>query len=431
MSLAVHDVRPLNRSGLLACLRDRGPLARGDLARELALSHSAVTNVAAELLLDGVLKEESPDLTGERRVGRPSTTLAIDEASRTVIGVQVGVGTVHVALCDLFGQVLAKESRCFSVEDGPAAAVSAIVPASRTLLNEVSTPILGIGVGAPGPVDEEARVNLMSVNLGWSDVPFADLLEEALDLPTVVDHNVRAMAIGESRFGRFRGADSLAFVYARTGIGAGMVVGGRPYRGGVHGVIELGHLPVTPSGPLCACGNRGCLEAFVAEPALERIVGAAGKRRGTPIARALHSGATPIAAVLRAVETGDPTAEALLSGLIEHFATALVGMVNLLNPAVVIAGGYLSEVGDTLIDQLRALLVSRAFPVLRSRIQLEPASFGADSGVVGAAALALDTFFYDPQIRGRGGPKAREAAARASRAVRGPKPRPTVRKVHA
>ncbi len=430
MPLAVQDVRPLNRSGLLTCLRDRGPMTRGDLAHALALSHSAVTNVAAELLVDGVLREESLGGVGERRVGRPSTTLAIAEKSRTVLGVQVGVGTVHVALCDLLGRVLAKESRDFAVKDGPAAAVAAIVPASRELLHGASMPVLGIGVGSPGPVDEEGRVNLMSVNLGWADVPFADLLEEALEIPTIVDHNVRAMAIGESRFGHFRGAESLAFIYARTGIGAGMVVGGRPYRGGVHGVIELGHLPVAPSGPLCACGNRGCLEAFVAEPALERIVGAAGRQR-TPVVRALRSGGAPIAAVLSAAAAGDPTAEALRSELIEHFATALVGLVNLLNPAVVIVGGYLSEVGDALINPLRDLLVARAFPVLRARIQLEPASFGTDSGVVGAAALALDTFFYDPQIRGAAGARTREAAARASRAARGPTRRTIPRKAHA
>lgn len=431
MPLAVQDVRPLNRSGLLTCLRDRGPMTRGDLAHALALSHSAVTNVAAELLEAGVLREQSSDEAGERRVGRPSTTLAIDEASRVVLGVQVGVGTVHVALCDLLGRVLAKESREFAVTDGPAAAVAAIVPASRALLGAVSTPVLGIGVGSPGPVDEEGRVNLMSVNLGWTDVPFADLFEEALELPTIVDHNVRAMAIGESRFGRFRGAESLAFIYARTGIGAGMVVGGRPYRGGVHGVIELGHLPVAPSGPLCACGNRGCLEAFVAEPALERIVGSLSTTAATPLARALRAGKAPIAAVLSAAEVGDETAGALRSELIEHFATALVGFVNLLNPAVVIAGGYLAEIGDALIDPLRELLVTRAFPVLRERIHLEPASFGTDSGVIGAAALALDTFFYDPQIRGASKARTREAAARASRAVRGPTPRKTPRKAHA
>jgi predicted NBD/HSP70 family sugar kinase len=398
--LSVHDVRPLNRAAMLAYLRRHGATTRGVLSRELHLSNSAVTNVAAELLSDGVLVDRASDGNGSPRLGRPSTELSIAADSRFVIGVQVSVGTVRVGFCDLLGRVPTRTSETFDVSADPEPALEAIVRAIKRLLRRRSAAaLLGIGVGAPGPVDTAGRVNLMSINLGWVDVPFAERLEAAFDLPVVVDHNVRAMALAEARYGRSKGVESLAFIYVRSGVGAGLVMDGKPYRGGTLGVTEFGHLPIIEGGPRCTCGNQGCLEAVASEPALARAVEAAARKKGTALSVALDSGQTPMQALISAARDGDAAATRIWQEFTAHLAAGLVSLVNLLNPELVVVGGLPAEAGDELLTPLREEVGAHVFPMLRDSINIQRTSFADDSGVVGAAAVALDALFYEPPLR--------------------------------
>lgn len=399
--LSVHDVRPLNRAAMLGHLRRHGPTTRGMLARRLKLSNSAVTNVAAELLSEGVLVDRMPADGGSTRLGRPSTELAIDASSRHVIGVQVGVGIVRAGVCDLLGEVVARTEETFEVSTDPASASKAIVRALRRLVRRRSAnDLLGIGVGAPGPVDAARRVNLMAINLGWTDVHFADELEAAFGVPTVVDHNIRAMALAEARFGRWKGVESLAFVYVGSGVGAGLVMNGEAYGGGILGVTEFGHLSVAPGGPLCVCGNRGCLEAVASEPALAKAVLAAAKGRGGARLRsALEAGEAPTRALLTAAAGGDPVARAIVDRFVDDLVSGLVSLANLLNPELIVVGGYLAAAEDELLPLIRDALQAHAFPMLRSSIRVESTSFGLHSGIVGAATVALERLFYEPQPR--------------------------------
>jgi predicted NBD/HSP70 family sugar kinase len=320
-------------------------------------------------------------------------------------------------VCDLLGRVRARRIATFVPSGDPKPACEAIVAAATRLLADAPrATFLGVGVGAPGPVDASRRVNVTSINLGWSDVRFADILEQALALPTVVDHNVRAMALAEARFGRWRSAQSIAFVYVRTGIGAGVVIGGRAYRGGSHGVMELGHLPVSNK-QRCACGQTGCLEAVASEPELERqILAAASSGRSPGIADALASGDSALPAFLAALAAGDPEATRIAMTFVDHMASALVSVVNLMNPAVIVAGGFLAHAaGGGLFDPLRAALSARVFPVLESTVQVESTSFGEDCGAIGAATVALDRFFYEPQLE-----RASRSRRNGARVVVGP-----------
>lgn len=403
--LSVHDVRPLNRAAMLGHLRRHGPTTRGTLARRLQLSNSAVTNVAAELLAEGVLIDRQPVDGGSTRLGRPSTELAIDASSRHVIGVQVGVGVIRAGICDLLGDVVARGEDTFDVSTDSAPASKAIVGVVKRLVRRRNANgLLGIGVGAPGPVDAARRVNLMAINLGWTDVHFADELEAAFELPTVVDHNIRAMALAEARFGRWKGVESLAFVYVGSGVGAGLVMNGEAYGGGILGVTEFGHLSVAPGGPLCVCGNRGCLEAVASEPALAKAVVAAAKARGGARLRAaIEAGEAPTRALLTAAAEGDRAATSIVERFVDDLVSGLVSLANLLNPELIVLGGYLATAEAELLPLIRDALQAHAFPMLRSSIRVEATSFGLDSGIAGAAAVALDRLFYEPQPRERNG----------------------------
>ncbi|MFI6325370.1 ROK family protein [Nonomuraea sp. NPDC050556] len=363
-----QDLRAHNRGLVLRLLRDEGPLPRAELARRTGLSATTMTKVVAQLIEEGNLAERSVTDSPEPRIGRPATDVALVPGSAWVVGVQVGVGAVQIGLCDLLGRAGWTSGFEFAADAPVDPMLDRLAGAIDELVKESGVErVLGIGVAAPGPVDPDHRVNLLSVNAGWHDVRFADLLEGALGLATVVDHNVRAMALAEARYGcRER---NLLYVHVRTGLGAGVVLNGRPFQPGVYGVTELGHLRVVERGRKCACGSTGCLETVVSEPYLAAKVGA------------------PIMAAL------DDHPE-VRDELVDYLSTGLAAAVNLLNPEHIRLGGIFCDAPDALLDRIRGALRDKTFPVLRDSVHLDRSSLGMDAGVAGGAAVALDRFFY-------------------------------------
>ncbi|MGJ7441318.1 ROK family protein [Aquipuribacter sp. MA13-6] len=384
---SLQDVRRLHRSLVLRALRDEGPLPRIELARRLDLSPTTITKVVAQLITDGVIAEGTTVANGQK-LGRPSTDVAIVPGAASVVGVQVRAGAVNVGLCDLLGHTIRTAEIVFDPQSAPSDRVLDLVATQvrkivRPRRSQPSGPVIGVGVAAPGPVDLANRTNVLAINLGWRDVRFSDRIEEATGLPTVVDHNVRAMAFAEAVLGRHHDADPLLFVYIRTGVGAGAVIDGRPFRPGPYGVTELGHLQVVEKGRPCTCGATGCLETVASEPYLQQqleLIGRAAER--------------PLPALLAAVDEGEPRAQAVLDDLVDHLATGLASAVNLLNPRLIAFGGMFDDAPDRILELLQARLVGRVFPVLRDTVRLQRSSLGEDAGVIGAASVALDRFFY-------------------------------------
>ncbi|GAA1018771.1 sugar kinase [Acrocarpospora pleiomorpha] len=384
----VQDVRRLHRGLVLQSLRDEGPQPRAELARRLGLSATTMTKVVGQLLDEGVVAEGDHEGAG-LRVGRPSVHIRIQPDARRVIGVQVGAGFVQLGLCGLTAQVGHTAAFTFGMSDQPERVVARIADAATDLLARAGVPrdqLLGIGVAAPGPVDPAHRRNVLSVNLGWRDVPFSDILERELDAPTVVDHNVRSMSLAEARYGNARGVDPLLYVYVRTGVGAGVVIGGKPFRSGTYGVTELGHLRVVEKGRRCACGAIGCLETVVSEPYLvEQLSTIAGQASSRPM--------RDLAAL---ADGGDERALAILEDLVDHLTTALASAVNLLNPELILLGGIFDDAPASVLDKVRAALHDKAFPILREVVRVDRSTLGINAGVIGSAAVALDRLFYNP-----------------------------------
>ncbi|MEO3856446.1 ROK family transcriptional regulator [Acrocarpospora sp. B8E8] len=370
---------------VLRALRDHGPQPRIELARRLSVSPTTVTKVVARLLDRGVVTETGVDAPG-LRLGRPRVHVALVPTAAYVIGVQVGVGVVRLGLCDLLGQPRRTTRFDFDVAGTDATVVLGRLAARLgKLMAEAGVTreeVLGVGVAAPGPVDPHRRRNLLSVNLGWRDVAFSDHLEHTLGLPTVVDHNVRAMAVGEARHGGHPDADPLLYVYVRTGVGAGVVIDGKPFRSGGYGVAELGHLRVSDSGRICACGAEGCLETVVSEPRLAERLAALGNPADAPLRRLAGLAAA-----------GDLGAEAVVEDLVEHLAMGLAFAVNLLNPRLIVLGGMFEDAPAALITRVEEAVRRKAFPVLRDVVRVGRSTL-RDGGVIGGATVALDHFFY-------------------------------------
>lgn len=363
---------------ILRILRDEGPQSRADLSRRSKLSATTLTHVTAALLRDGsILEGEFNGPNGV--VGRPAQAVKLAPEARSVAGVHIGAGNVQVAITDLLARPKATAAFAFDTEAAdPDEIVSQVSRTITELAAEVqveTSRLLGVGIGVPGPVDPARRTALASINVGWRNVPLADKLEDALRLPTTVEHNVSAMALAESRYGIGKNVPALLYIYLRTGLGAGLMVDGAPFRPGGHGAVELGHIQIVAEGKRCACGNVGCLETFVCERALMDAAGLKGTAPDNLLAR---------------VEKNSPAWDVV----VRHLTTALASAVNILSPDLIVFGGHLGEAPQSLFERLERDLPPRIMPHMRDILNLKRATFGAQSGAIGGAAVALDQFFY-------------------------------------
>lgn len=371
------------RGQVLSLIRDEGPMSRAELARRLALSATTITRVVNDLDAAEVLDEsQAPAQSG---VGRPANTLRIRADACCVAAAQIGVGIVHLGIFNALGERLASQQFDYDIEAGADALLRRVAEGLRAvgLASGRAASLLGIGVAVPGPVDAAGRRMLVSIRLGWRDVPVADTLESLTGLPVTVEHNVRAMALAEARFGQGRGLRSVAFVYLRSGLGAGLVVQGQPFSGGVHGAIELGHLQVIEGGPACVCGGRGCIETVLSETALR----AAAKRlRVAPEP-------DPLTAIWSAAQRRADAAR-VIDGVVAPLSTGLSALATLLNPELVLLGGALADIPDPLFEQVVEAAWRRALPVVRTSSRIVRSRLGADVGLTGGATVALDRYLY-------------------------------------
>lgn len=390
------SMRAHNQHTLLVTLLRQQPISRVRLARETRLSTTTVTSLVAEYLDRGLAQEAGADLEGARvGAGRPRVALRLVPESRCAFGVHIGVRRVRVALVDLQANLVDYESFDISQEQPVERCMARVAEICRGMAKRVSGPyrgseIVGVGVGASGLVESGKGINLWAPNLGWRDAPLRDLLAQELQRPIVIDNNVRCMALGESLFGIGRAANALAFVYARVGVGAGLVVGGEIYRGADCGAGEIGHWAFLPrDGAACSCGNRGCLETLISERVL--------LEQTAHIDADLVTGRTnPLQVVFDAARDGHLALVEMLEERAYFVGLALANLVNVLNPQLIMLGGWLYEAFDLIEPVVESTMRRHAFGGTGDQVRVLPTSFGAYCGVVGAAALAFDSFLFTP-----------------------------------
>ena len=366
---------------ILSLLRRNGTMSRSAISLTTGLSATTVTKAVAPLIEQGFVRESGA--AGGARVGRPAIGIRLVPAAATVCGVQVGVGFVRAGLVDAGAHVVRTVE--FDVDPAlPATeALTRIAERVQAELIEPAGDVLAVGVAVPGVVAADHRTNDLSINLGWREVPVADVVERVCGVPAAVDHNVRAMALAENRFGV--GASNLAFVYASTGVGLGLVLHDAPFDGGRHGVSELGHIHVVADGERCSCGARGCLETVASEPALARQLAALDVES--------EPGVPSLITLERLAGTDDRVA-AVRTRLIDSLSTGIASVVNLFSPDVVVFGGPFPEAPASFLDTLYQVAREQVFSLIRYELRIVPTSFGADAGIVGAASVALEEYFY-------------------------------------
>jgi len=330
-------------------------------------------------------------------------------SSRTIIGVDIGGTKVAAALMRVSlppddphpsaevhpPQIILRATLPTDVSSEAACLASIVACIARVVPNEPA--VEGIGVGVASLMDVARGRAVHSVHLPLTDIPLRDVLQRRLGLPVAVDNDATAACIGEHVFGAGVGTREMLMLTLGTGVGGGIICGGRPYRGAGGAAGELGHVMVDVNGPECPgdCPNRGCLEAYVSGTAMSAVALAAAQAQpSSGLGRALRAGETVDSRLLARLATaGDADAIALLARRGEYLGAGLVTLVNIFNPELIVVGGGAAGAGDLLLEPARRVLAQRALRPARDQVRVLPALLGSDAGVVGAAALALTELF--------------------------------------
>jgi len=306
------------------------------------------------------------------------------------VGIDVGGTKINAFRVARDGEILDRKSVPTPADDEEATLAAMIDLARATLTDDV----LAIGVGAAGLVDVADGMLRYAPNLAWREVPIAARMREALGLPCQLDNDANVAAYGEYRFGAGRGYRHVLLVTVGTGIGGGIISDGRLFRGANGFAAEIGHVVVEPDGPLCGCGNRGCWEQVAAGRAIDRLGREAAHELEHSVIRLLAGGdpdAVSGSVVTQAARQGDDVAIGILAQVGRRLGEGIAGLVNTLDPQVVVVGGGAIKAGDLLLDPARAaFLAAVEGPEHRPRVPIVAALLGNDAGAVGAATLALE-----------------------------------------
>lgn len=305
-----------------------------------------------------------------------------------VIGVDLGGTNIKAGAVSPKGKVLYRTRLSTSAGGGPEAVadeVSEAVRQCRAGVAEGAGRVVGAGIGSPGAMDAEGELVRFAPNLeGFTDVPLRELVEERIGMPCTLDNDANAAALGEQWVGAGAGASSLVMLTLGTGIGGGIVLGGRVWRGFAGAAGEIGHMSIHPEGPPCGCGNRGCIEAFASATAMVRrmkeAIEAGRPTRLTEKARELTA-----RDIYEAACEGDEAAVENVTMTGRYLGLAIANIMHILNPEVIVMSGGVTAAGEMLIRPIRDEVRRRAMEASRENVRILFASLGEDAGLIGAA----------------------------------------------
>jgi predicted NBD/HSP70 family sugar kinase len=390
--------RPLADS-ILRLIWDARQISRADLARRTDLARSTISEIVTILLPTGLIAEVGP---GPSRGGRRPIVLEFQDHAGTIIGVEMGAAHVAAALTDLRGRILAWEHRGFSVRTDPDGTRALILELCDALLAKSphgEDRLLGVGIGVPSPVDPSRPDHLPEVVLpSWGGRGGLEVVYDRYGVPVMVDNDANLGALAEQWWGAGKNVSDFAYVKVSTGIGSGHVIGDEVYRGATGVAGEIGHLTVDFDGELCVCGNRGCLATVVGGQALEARARALFPEY--PDSRLVSTTPTIVAIEDAALE-GDPLALRIVSESAEFLGIALAGMLNVMNPSLIVIGGGLAKVGDLLLDPLREAVTSRTLLSTVAASAIRASELGPRSVALGAATIVLKSALEDSRLFAR------------------------------
>ncbi|HVH30223.1 MAG TPA: ROK family transcriptional regulator [bacterium] len=375
-------LRHRNRQRVIEVLRTKGQISQAEIARATGLSRTTVSTLIADLKESGLVSELDVK-TSDGRGGRPAVRLVLHNPAQFVGGIDFGHSHVQVAVGDLAHNVLA-ERRCdLDVNHHAPEALDAAARMFGEVLAELGLErrhVIAAGMGIPGPVARDrGTAGSATILPGWVGLRIASEMTERLGVPVEIENDANLGALAELTWGAGRDCSNFAYIKAATGIGAGIVIDGQLLRGASGTAGEIGHTTLDEMGPLCYCGNRGCLETVASGPAIIELVGR------------VHGESLSLAKIVDLASNGDPRCCRAISDAGREIGVAVAGLCNLINPQRVIVGGLLCRAGEVLLQPLRESIRRYAVQAAAKSVDVCPPVFLERAELIGSLALALQS----------------------------------------
>lgn len=383
---------------LLFSIRKQGEITKPALVENLPYSRSKINGGINSLLKKNYIKVNgSSDYTG----GRRSVKFSINGDLGLVAGFDIGATSIDLALTDLAGQVHARYAEPADIRLGPKVIIDRACQLLEKIISEHNLDkhsLYGIGIGVPGPVDfKNGFVISPPIMPGWDGYPIIEEVHKKFaGVQVVIDNDVNVMAIGERSRDAGERTRNLIFIKIGTGIGAGIICNGEIYRGNDGCAGDIGHISVRKDGPLCHCGNRGCLEAMAAGPAIaDRAQKAVEQGKSSILEKYLTRNGGKLTAedVGNAAREGDILSIEVIRESGQMIGEVVASLVNFYNPKTIYIGGGVSNIGNLLLSSIRTVVFTRSTPLATRNLRIDFSPSGQDAGVTGAFALAIESVF--------------------------------------
>lgn len=310
-----------------------------------------------------------------------------------IVGIDLGGTKVSGAVSDKNGNILYMKTIDTLASEGSDNVMARIIWLINHVLGEHNISkedVIGIGIASPGPLNSEEGIIIETPNLPFKNFPLKNTIENATGIKTYIDNDANAAALGESLFGAGKGVENLIYITVSTGIGGGIVINKKLYRGKTGNAGELGHMTVEPHGPRCNCGNYGCLEVMASGTAIARVAREKLKHsENLKNENSLLLSFEKISSkeVFECASRGDKLALEVVDYTTNYLGIGIASLINIFDPEMVVIGGGVSKVGDILFNRLRKIALERSFNIMSSTVKIVPASLGTDAGLVGALAI--------------------------------------------
>lgn len=377
---SLERLRSGNRRAVTGLLATEGPLSRADLARGTGLSRTTVSSLVRDLIESGhVVETEDRGTPYKGGSGRPPLLVRLATPAGGVAGVDVGHRHIRVAVADRSGAILGEAERAVDVDAHGSGALDQAATMVRAVAKKADiamTDVQAVGMCVPAPIDRRSAQITSGILPGWRDLVPAEELERRLKIPVVADNDANLGALAELHHGAGHGTSDVVYVKVASGLGAGIILGGRLHRGATGIAGEIGHVQLHEDGRVCRCGNRGCLETEVSAPRLLSLL------------RPAYDDDLTTERVLELDLHGDAGVRRVLSDAGRTIGRALADLCNSLNPEAIVMGGSLGS-SPALVEGIRASLDRFAQPDTAAAVRVVPGQLGDRAEVVGAVALAV------------------------------------------
>lgn len=391
-------LKQINKLLVLKTILDNKIISRAKISRLVDLNKATVSNLTDELIKEGYVVEKG---YGKSKGGRRPVLLQVNKDVGSIIGIDLGVDYIHIILSNFVGEVIFEEYANMKMGEDKEKLFGLLFNLIEKAIKKApQTPkgILGIGIGVPGIVEKESGTVLLAPNLKWQNVPLRSIVKQRFNLPVYIDNEANAGALGEKWFGEWGKVTDLIYLSVGIGLGAGIIIDNKLFRGAAGFAGEVGHTTINFQDDVCSCGNIGCLENFASERALLSVIKKLVKEGAEDryISCENVDEITP-SQVIQAAKDGSRVCRMAVLEVAEKMGIGVANLVNTFNPEIVIIGNKASFFGDLFIEKLREVVNQRSFIAQFYNLKIEVSKLKDRAVVLGCIAMVISDMLSFPE----------------------------------